>query len=131
MGGRKPRKLPRQILGEILEPRMEEIFNLALRELEKSDVYDSLGAGMVLTGGASLLPGSVELAERVLGLPVKIGTPTVSGGLVETVKSPIYATGVGLNQYALKRSAEDKKVHKSNKLRGLLTKIRDQFEDLF
>jgi cell division protein FtsA len=129
--GRSPREIARNVLCAIIEPRMEEIFNLALRELEKSDVYDSLGAGIVLTGGASLLPGSVELAERVLGLPVKIGTPTVSGGLVETVKSPIYATGVGLIQYALKRSAEDKKVHKTNKLRGLINKIKDQFEDLF
>jgi cell division protein FtsA len=129
--GRSPREIARNVLCAIIEPRMEEIFNLALRELEKSDVYDSLGAGIVLTGGASLLPGSVELAERVLGLPVKIGTPTVSGGLVETVKSPIYATGVGLIQYALKRSAEDKKVHKTNKLRSLINKIKDQFEDLF
>jgi cell division protein FtsA len=129
--GRSAREIARNVLCAIIEPRMEEIFTLALRELEKSDVYDSLGAGAVLTGGASLLPGSVELAERVLGLPVKIGTPTVSGGLVETVKSPIYATGVGLIQYALKRSKEEKKSQRSTKFRGIINKIKDQFEDLF
>jgi cell division protein FtsA len=129
--GRSAREISRNVLCAIIEPRMEEIFTLVLKELEKSDVYDSLGAGAVLTGGASLLPGSVELAERVLGLPVKIGTPTVSGGLVETVKSPIYATGVGLIQYALKRSKEDKRTQRATKFRGLLNKIKDQFEDLF
>jgi cell division protein FtsA len=129
--GRAPREIAQSVLCAIIEPRMEEIFTLALRELEKSDVYDSLGAGMVLTGGASLLPGTVELAERVLGLPVKIGIPTVSGGLVETVKSPIYATSVGLIHYALERRSEDKKfLHKSG-LKKLINKIKENLEDLF
>jgi cell division protein FtsA len=110
---------------------MEEIFTLALRELEKSDVYDSLGAGMVLTGGASLLPGTVELAERVLGLPVKIGTPTVSGGLVETVKSPIYATSVGLIEYALQRRSEDKTVSHKGNIKKIINRLKENLEDLF
>ena len=61
---------------------------------------------IVLTGGASLLPGSVELAEKTLGLPVKVGLPVVKGGLAETVNSPVYATGVGLIQYALTRKSD-------------------------
>jgi cell division protein FtsA len=129
--GRAPREIAQSVLCAIIEPRMEEIFTLTLRELEKSDVYDSLGAGMVITGGASLLPGTAELAERVLGLPVKVGTPTVSGGLVETVKSPIFATSVGLIQYALRRNSDDKKVsHKSN-IRRWIDKIKENLEDLF
>jgi cell division protein FtsA len=129
--GRAPREIAQSVLCAIIEPRMEEIFTLTLRELEKSDVYDSLGAGMVITGGASLLPGTAELAERVLGLPVKVGTPTVSGGLVETVKSPIFATSVGLIQYALRRNSDDKKVsHKSN-IRRWFDKIKENLEDLF
>ncbi|TFH00922.1 MAG: cell division protein FtsA, partial [Calditrichales bacterium] len=71
--GRAPREIARSVLSAIIEPRMEEIFTLALKELEKSDVYDSLAAGVVLTGGGSLLPGTAELAERVMGIPAKIG----------------------------------------------------------
>jgi len=111
---------------------MEEIFSLALRELERSDVYGSLGAGIVLTGGASLLPGSVELAERVLGLPTKVGYPIVSGGLVETVKSPIFATSVGLIKFAVSRQTEGHGKRKSSGgIKNIFGKIKDQFEDLF
>jgi cell division protein FtsA len=100
--------------------------------LEKSDVYDSLGAGVVLTGGASLLAGSVDLAERVLGLPTKVGYPIVSGGLVETVKSPVFATSVGLIKYALARQTESSTKKKSSGgLKNIFGKIKDQFEDLF
>jgi cell division protein FtsA len=129
--GRAQREIAQSVLCAIIEPRMEEIFTLALRELEKSDVYDSLGAGMVLTGGASLLPGTVELAERVLGLPVKIGTPTVSGGLVETVKSPIYATSVGLIEYALQRRSEDKTVSHKGNIKKIINRLKENLEDLF
>jgi len=129
--GRSPREISRNVLAAIIEPRMEEIFSLALSELEKSDVYDSLGAGMVITGGASLLPGSVELAERVIGLPVKIGSPIVSGGLVETVRSPIFSTGVGLIQYALNRKPKERGLGKSDIFKRFIDKIKDYFEDLF
>ncbi len=102
VGGRAPREIARSILSAIIQPRMTEIFQLSLREMEKSGVVDSMGAGVVLTGGASLLEGVVELAERVMGMPLKIGLPKAAGGLVETIQSPIYATGVGLIYYALK-----------------------------
>ncbi len=132
IAGRAPREIAKSVLCAIIEPRMEEMFSLALRELEKSDVYDSLGAGVVLTGGASLLPGSVELAERVLGLPTKVGYPIVSGGLVETVKSPIFATSVGLIKYAMARQTESSRKRKaSGGIKNIFGKIKDQFEDLF
>jgi cell division protein FtsA len=132
IAGRAQREIARSVLCAIIEPRMEEMFSLSLRELEKSDVYDSLGAGVVLTGGASLLPGSVELAERVLGLPAKVGYPIVAGGLVETVKSPIYATSVGLIKYAVSRQMVTKTKTKSTKgFKNILDWLRSQFEDLF
>jgi cell division protein FtsA len=132
IAGRAPREIAKSVLCAIIEPRMEEVFSLALRELEKSDVYDSLGAGVVLTGGASLLAGSVDLAERVLGLPTKVGYPIVSGGLVETVKSPVFATSVGLIKYALARQTESSTKKKSSGgLKNIFGKIKDQFEDLF
>jgi cell division protein FtsA len=129
--GRTQREIARSVLCAIIEPRMEEIFSLALRELEKSGVYDSLGAGVVLTGGASLLPGTVELAEKVLGLPVKIGTPVVSGGLVDTIKSPIYATAVGLIQYAIKNISYEGKYAKDGIIKRIGDYIKDLFDDLF
>jgi cell division protein FtsA len=123
---RRPRQISRQVLAAIIEPRLEEMFELSLKELKKSNLYDSLGAGVVLTGGACLLPGSSELAERVLGMPVKIGIPVVSSGLVETVRSPMYATGVGLMKYGVLDSDEDtgkkKKVKPGNK-GGFISKI--------
>jgi len=103
VGGRQPRVLPRRILTEILEPRVEEIFQLVQREIQRSGFEDLLASGVVITGGTTLLPGMPELAEEVLGLPTRRGYPRGIGGLVDVVKSPMYATGVGLVQYGAKR----------------------------
>ena len=102
VGGRAPRVLSRQILCEILEPRVEEILQLVGREIERCGYQDLLAGGVVITGGATLLAGVGELAEEVLGLPVRRGAPRAIGGLVDVVKSPMYATGVGLVQYGSK-----------------------------
>jgi len=96
LGGRPPRKLPRQILGEIIEPRMEEIFNLVQREIDSRELSHCLNAGMVLTGGGSLVEGSNEVAESVFKVPTRIGKPSGVTGLTDMVNNPIYATGVGL-----------------------------------
>lgn len=130
--GRAPREISRGVLCAIIQPRMEEVFSLSMNELERSGMYDSLGAGVVLTGGASLLPGSVELAEKILGLPVKVGLPVVRGGLAETVNSPMYATGVGLIQYAMNRSSENKTHKKEESLfERFIQRVKEYFEDLF
>jgi cell division protein FtsA len=102
VGGRKPRILSRQLLAEILEPRMEEIFALVNREIVKSGYEDRIASGVVLTGGTSILEGSPELAEQVFNLPIRRGLPQNIGGLVDVVNSPIYATGVGLVVYGSK-----------------------------
>jgi len=96
VGGRPPRVLSRQILGEIIEPRMEEILELVKRELYKSGFHDQVVSGVVLTGGSSLMPGVEELAESVFEMQSRSGIPQHVGGLLDIVKSPIYATGVGL-----------------------------------
>ena len=101
IGGRQPREVSNSVISSIVQPRMEEIFYLALREIKKSDYMDLLTAGVVITGGCALLDGTVELAEQIFDMPVKIGNPIGFGGLVEVAESPIFATGVGLTIYGL------------------------------
>jgi cell division protein FtsA len=96
VGGRGPRVLPRMKLVEIIEPRIEEIFEHVKKELMRSGYADSLAAGVVLSGGATAMEGIGEMAEQVLGLPIRRGLPTKVGGLIDVVRSPAFATGVGL-----------------------------------
>jgi cell division protein FtsA len=102
VGGRKPRVLSRQLLAEILEPRVEEIFSLVNREIVKSGFEDLIASGVVITGGSTILEGMPEMAEQVFNLPVRRGLPQNIGGLVDVVNSPVYATGVGLVVYGSK-----------------------------
>ncbi|HUL01365.1 MAG TPA: cell division protein FtsA, partial [Nitrospirota bacterium] len=96
VGGRPPRLLSRQILCEIIEPRVEELFGIVQQRLKKTGFEDMFASGVVLTGGTALMEGVHDAAERYLGLPVRRGTPRNIGGLMDVVHSPIYATGVGL-----------------------------------
>lgn len=99
VGGHKPRQVSRNILGEIIEPRMEEIFDLINREIIKSGYDNYVSSGVVLTGGAAGMEGAVELAEQVFNLPIRCATPKGVGGLVDVVSNPMYSTGVGLVIY--------------------------------
>jgi cell division protein FtsA len=94
MGGRKPRKLSRQILGEILEPRMEEIFILINREIYRAGMEKLISSGIVLTGGSALLSDATEIAESVFNFPTRLGRPRGITGLVDVVNNPMYATGL-------------------------------------
>src|SRR6202049_613174 len=96
VGERGPRKLSRQMLAEVIEPRIEELYTLAQAELRRSGLEGLLSSGTVLTGGSALLQGVVELGEEVFHLPVRIGVPAYVGGVADVVRSPRYATAVGL-----------------------------------
>ena len=96
VGERGPRKLSRQMLAEVIEPRIEELYTLAQAELRRSGLEELLSSGIVLTGGSAMLAGMVELGEEVFHLPVRIGVPAYVGGLADVVRSPRYATAVGL-----------------------------------
>jgi cell division protein FtsA len=104
VGGREPRVMGRQILSEILEPRVEEIFQLVHHEVERNGFAELLTSGVVITGGSTLLPGMTDLAEEIMGVPVRRGVPAGIGGLVDVVKSPVYATGVGLVVYGARHA---------------------------
>jgi cell division protein FtsA len=96
VGGRPPRNLSRQILCEIIEPRVEELFGMVQQRLKKTGYEDMCASGIVLTGGTALMEGLQDAAERTFGLPIRRGTPKNIGGLMDVVNSPVYATGVGL-----------------------------------
>ena len=98
-GDRPPRRLARQTLAEIVEPRFEELFSLIRNELRRSGFEESIPAGLVITGGSSKMEGAVELAEEIFHVPVRLGAPQYVEGLVNVVRNPIHATGVGLLLY--------------------------------
>jgi cell division protein FtsA len=99
VGDRPPRKLSRHTLAEVIEPRVEELYELVRGELRRSGFEELIGSGVVLTGGSSKMDGMIELAEEVFHVPVRLGMPKYIGGLNEVVKNPIYSTGVGLIQF--------------------------------
>lgn len=99
VGDRPPRRLARQTLAEVVEPRYEELLTLVQAELRRSGFEDLIAAGVVLTGGSAKMNGLTELAEEVFHVPVRIGLPHTVTGLVDVVRNPIYSTGVGLLQF--------------------------------
>lgn len=102
VGGNKAKSVSRYTLCEIIEPRVEEIFELVKREIVKSGYDTLISSGVVLTGGTAAMEGITELAEQVFNLPVRRGLPAGITGLVDVVKSPSYSTGVGLVLYGSK-----------------------------
>jgi cell division protein FtsA len=112
VGGREPRAVSRQILARIIEARTEEILGMAYKDIIKSGQEEHIAAGIVLTGGTSIMEGIGELAEQIFNMPVRKGCPTNIGGLTDIVKSPIYATGVGLVIYGSKSTSKDSFIRK-------------------
>src|SRR5712672_2612366 len=96
VGDRPPRRLARQTLAEIVEPRYEELFALVRDELRRAGLEEAVATGIVLTGGSAKMEGAIELAEEVFHMPVRLGVPQYVSGLVDVVSNPIHATGVGL-----------------------------------
>ena len=109
VGDRPPRRLARQTLAEVVEPRYEELFHLVRKELRRSGFEELIAAGIVMTGGSAKMEGAIELAEEVFHMPVRLGVPQYVEGLSDVVRNPIHATGVGLllyGQEALQARAE-------------------------
>ncbi len=96
VGDREPRRLARQTLAEVVEPRYEELLSLVQAELRRSGFEEICAAGVVLTGGSSKMEGAIELAEEIFHMPVRLGYPQHISGLVDVVRNPIHSTGVGL-----------------------------------
>ncbi|VAW56766.1 Cell division protein FtsA [hydrothermal vent metagenome] len=107
VGERPPRKLSRQTLAEVVEPRYEELLSLVLAELRKSGFEDLIAAGIVMTGGSSKMEGVIDLAEEIFHMPVRLGSPQYVSGLSDVVSNPIHATGVGLLLFGEQHQSND------------------------
>jgi len=134
VGGREPRRLSRQLLAEICEPRMEEILAFVDQELIRSGFKSMIGAGVVLTGGTSLIQGCQELGEQVFGLPTRIGYPRNVGGLKDMVNSPMYATAVGLLCFGAEKEGSTESNFRSQNetstFNSILNNMKKWFSDI-
>jgi len=132
VGGRKPRVLSRTLLCEIIQPRVEEIFALIAEEFARSNFDRSIHAGVVLTGGGSMLEGIQEMAERCLNVPVRRGSPSGLGGISDTVATPQHSTVVGLTLYgARRRQSVPQKMHHPFVLSRMGDMVRGWLSELF
>ena len=132
IGDRPPRRISRQNLAEIVEPRYEELMMLVQTELRRSGFEDMIAAGIVMSGGSSKVSGGVELAEEIFHMPVRLGLPQHVNGLSDVVNNPIYATGVGLLQFGHQNrvSIEKGKALGSGK-QGIWARMKSWFQGNF
>ena len=133
VGGRDSRRLSRQVLAEICEPRVEEILYLVDQTLVRSGYKDLIGAGVVLTGGTALIEGCQELGEQIFNLPTRIGYPRNVGGLKDVVNSPKFATAVGLLRYGAEKESQGQKKfsnRESGMFNGVLSRMKKWFADI-
>lgn len=132
VGERGSRMLSRQTLAEVIEPRIEELYSLVQTELRRSGFEDALSSGIVITGGSSAMQGMVELGEEIFHLPVRLGLPRNIGGLSAVVKTPRYATGVGLLVYGLEQFQRNEVSRvSSGSFKDVLKNMKDWFKHNF
>ncbi|MBI4536360.1 MAG: cell division protein FtsA [candidate division NC10 bacterium] len=133
VGGRKPRLLARHTLCEVIQPRLEELFLLVHREVQRAGYLGRVSAGVVVTGGSSIMEGVPELAEQLFDMPVRRGAPRGVGGLTDVINSPMYATGVGLGIYgaAHKSRRKFRKVTDRNIFDKVIARMKEWFGEIF
>ncbi len=127
VGDQPERIITRRMIGAIVAPRLEEIFQLAAREIQKAPTTELLASGIVLTGGGAVIPGACELAERVFNLPVRLGRPQNLLGLADMVSTPADVGAIGLVKHA-SRSSKPTVVSrgKVGRLAGRLSNVLSQ-----
>ncbi|HEX7047840.1 MAG TPA: cell division protein FtsA [Gammaproteobacteria bacterium] len=130
VGERPPRRLARQTLAEVVEPRYEELFSLVQAELRRSGFEDVIAAGIVLTGGSAKMEGAIELAEEVFHMPVRLGIPQHVSGLSDVVRNPIHATGVGLLLFAAQGASGGER-HVGVGVNSVWQRMKDWFQGNF
>ena len=132
VGERSTRTLSRQTLADVIEPRVEELYSLVQAELRRSGFEDLLSSGIVLTGGSSAMQGMVELGEEIFHMPVRLGLPHYVGGLSDVVKTPRFATGVGLLLYGLEQQQKhDVARMQSGSFSDVMARMKEWFQSSF
>ena len=131
IGDRAPRVMSRQTLAEVIEPRAEELFTLVQQVLRESGYEELLSSGIVLTGGSSLMQGMTELGEEIFHMPVRVGTPRYTGGLAEVVRSPRYATAMGLLLEGAQQVQQGRVSQQNGSVRAVFGRMRDWFQRNF
>jgi len=132
VGDRPPRRLARQTLAEVVEPRYEELFALVREELRRSGFDEMIAAGVVLTGGSAKMEGVIDLAEEVFHAPVRLGLPQGVSGLVDVVRNPIHATGVGLLLFGRENYVRrGRTAPVANGMRSVVDRMRAWFQGNF
>jgi cell division protein FtsA len=131
VGDRPARRLARQTLAEIVEPRYEELFNLIREELRRSGFEEVIAAGIVLTGGSAKMEGAIELAEEVFHVPVRLGVPQTVRGLTDVVRNPIFSTGVGLLLYARDNAMPVRRGGSLGGAKSVIDRMRSWFQGNF
>jgi cell division protein FtsA len=131
VGDRPARRLARQTLAEVVEPRYDELFGLVLAELRRSGFENLIASGVVLTGGSSKMEGVIDLAEEVFHMPVRLGVPQFVTGLTEVVSNPIHATGVGLLLFAREQRRKGNEGANVNGFSAVLARLKSWFDGHF
>lgn len=132
VGDRPARDLSRQALAEVVEPRYDELFTLIQAELRRSGYEELVAAGIVLTGGTSKMEGVVELAEEIFHMPVRLAKPIGVSGLTDVINNPIYATAVGLLQYAaLQQNVPNKENNREEAPLDFFSRVKHWFQNNF
>jgi cell division protein FtsA len=131
VGDREPRPISKQALAAVIEPRVEELFTLVLGVVRDSGYEGMVSSGIVLTGGTSLMPGMVELAEQVFLRPARIGTPEYRGHLHEVLRSPRFSTGIGLLMEGQAQLMRGRRVSQSGSFQGAFSRMKEWFTGNF
>lgn len=131
LGERGPRKLSRHALAEVIEPRVDELYQLVQQALRQSGYEELLSSGIVLTGGSSIMQGMIELGEEIFHMPVRVGIPKYVGGLSNVVQSPRYATAIGLLLEGLSQRQRHQQTLSGGSVTHVLRRMREWFQGNF
>jgi cell division protein FtsA len=134
VGGKPPRSLSRQMLADIIQPRLEEIFELVNKELQSTNSMDKIGSGIVITGGTAYMEGIVELAENIFGMPVRIGniiTQSFEGVKDVVVNKLDYSELAGLLLYGFNATNATMSDFNTKKSSGFFSRLIRYFRDAF
>ena len=128
---RPSRKLSRRALADVIQPRVEELFELVQAELRRAGYEEVLSSGIVLTGGSSVMPGMIELGEEVFHMPVRLGVPKYQGSLADVVQNPRFSTACGLLLEAQAQRRRGLKVRETRDMKQMLGRMKSWFEKNF